>query len=693
MAVPHRKRTLLILASSKIQGEYFGDCISKILGDILDIQLQVCREKSEVAEPSYIPFEGIVLAIGSQSQTFAKKHFQTSDVVLATLDVRGTGFLNGLLQLPSGKQVIFVHRSKDSAEQAIQSLIDQGIDHITYVPYWPGCNTDIHGIDTAIYTMSSEECPAEIKNRINLGFRNLSMSTFIEILGKFNLSMNYADQYLKIQRQESVQDFRSSANTSNFPLIYLNDITQIANASGLGLLLTDHLGKIAIFNQQAQDLLKLSSSQWLGKDISILFDRFPHLFSSIGNSKKESIETVNGKTTSLSVVPLDNNSFRCAYLFRPYKANKSTTAKTKGKEYSARYTFEDMIAESPSIVQLISHSRMLAATELPLLITGESGTGKEVFAQSIHNASRRAIGPFIPVNFAALPENLVESELFGYEEGAFTGAKKTGHKGLFELANGGTMFLDEIGDASMSVQQRLLRVLEEKEVMRLGGNTFYPVDIRIIAATNQNLESKIEQGKFREDLYYRLRGFPLELPALRNHKESLPRIIEQYLLRAGSPKHFSAEAMSCIMKYPWYGNMRELKNMMDYLICLVEKDVVEEQDLPDYLRTYSPPPTKGVASTYVGSFTSQKDIQENQLLKALAYLETHGKNNGRGALASALHQQGIAITESEVRTLLKSLKAKGYISSGTTRQGSHLTESGQRYLMQTNNVQSMGSND
>jgi transcriptional regulator with PAS, ATPase and Fis domain len=185
------------------------------------------------------------------------------------------------------------------------------------------------------------------------------------------------------------------------------------------------------------------------------------------------------------------------------------------KGHNAKHNFGEIIDQSSPLIKAVELAKKFAKTGLTVLLEGESGTGKELFAQAIHNHSPRKNGPFVAINFAALPENLVESDLFGYEDGAFTGAKKGGKPGLFEEAHQGTIFLDEIGDATLNVQKKLLRVLEEREVRRVGGSTVTPIDVRVIAATNQNLEEMVQKGEFRKDLFYRICTLPVFIPSLR----------------------------------------------------------------------------------------------------------------------------------------------------------------------------------
>jgi PAS domain S-box-containing protein len=242
-------------------------------------------------------------------------------------------------------------------------------------------------------------------------------------------------------------------------------------------------------------------------------------------------------------------------------------AKKLIRHLKARYTWEDIMGSSPSMELAKEQARRAAETPATVLLRGESGTGKELFAHAIHNASPRKKGRFVRVNCAALSENLLESELFGYEEGAFTGASKGGKRGLFEEADCGTIFLDEIGDISLSLQSKLLRVLQEKEIIRVGGTRPIPVDVRIIAATNADLELKVHSRTFREDLYYRLNVIPIRIPSLREHKEDILPLAEHIIFKLNQEfgrevRKISGEALQDLRAYDWPGNVRELENVL-----------------------------------------------------------------------------------------------------------------------------------
>jgi len=253
-----------------------------------------------------------------------------------------------------------------------------------------------------------------------------------------------------------------------------------------------------------------------------------------------------------------------------------------------KYNENRLIGECRPILQLREQIRIIAPTDGWVLIVGENGTGKEMVAREIHRLSNRQNGPFIDVNCAAIPDNLIESELFGYEKGAFTGADRR-QKGKFELSDQGTIFLDEIGDMSLNTQAKILRVLQEKTLSRLGNSKPIPIDVRIIAATNKDLEEEIKTGNFRQDLYFRLNVLPIQVPALRDRREDIPLLCETFMTNyynnhGGTYRHLSPEVIIRLKEYNWPGNVRELKNLMERLSIMCTTELIQINDLPPYLR-------------------------------------------------------------------------------------------------------------
>ncbi len=254
-----------------------------------------------------------------------------------------------------------------------------------------------------------------------------------------------------------------------------------------------------------------------------------------------------------------------------------------------KHAFQNMLGNQANFLTVLQKAQRAALGTSTVLITGESGTGKELLARAIHGASDRSSKPFIAVNCSSIPEALLESELFGYEEGAFTGARRQGKLGKFELAQGGTLFLDEVGDLPLAMQPKLLRVLQERVIDRVGGSESIPVDVRIIAATNKNLTTMVETGEFREELFYRLHVIPLRLPPLRERREDIELLsshfLQKYVHLLGKQPHVISESLMTVLEnYSWPGNLRQLENAVEYMVNMARTPIITLEDAPDYLK-------------------------------------------------------------------------------------------------------------
>lgn len=293
----------------------------------------------------------------------------------------------------------------------------------------------------------------------------------------------------------------------------------------------------------------------------------------------------------------------------------------------------DIIARSPKTRRVLEMATQVAKVDSTVLITGESGSGKEVIANAIHRLSRRANGPLVKVNCGAIPENLLESELFGYEAGAFTGARKQGKPGLFELAEKGTLFLDEVGDIPLSLQVKLLRALQDHEIMRVGGVKSFPVDVRIIAATNRDLAAMVSTGAFREDLFYRLNVVALHLPPLRERREDIPLLVLSFLERINKKyrysKRFSPMVVDQFMHYSWPGNIRELENVIERLLVMTDSEEVQIGHLPQYMIQYQTAPND--APPCPANMPLSKAIEQLEIQMLTQALKTNGSTRKAAA--------------------------------------------------------------
>ncbi|APQ76102.1 sigma-54-dependent Fis family transcriptional regulator [Clostridium botulinum] len=400
------------------------------------------------------------------------------------------------------------------------------------------------------------------------------------------------DYKLYSEMKKDIKYYKSVLDVVNKVLYTINECIVVVDQNGIIIMMSECYKKF------------INCKDPEGKYVAdVIKDTMLHRVLKTGNIESGEVQKINGKQVITMRIPLkkegriigaigkimfkDVNDFYFLYgkLNKSKNTHKCYDNKSE-KNRRAKYFFKDIVGDSSESNNIKSLAKKSANTNSNVLIVGESGTGKELYAHSIHNASNRRLGPFIKINCGAIPAELLESELFGYEDGAFTGAKKGGKKGKFELANGGTIFLDEIGDMPMCMQVKLLRVIQEREVEKVGGNILKKIDVRIIAATNKNLEKLVEKNKFREDLYYRLNVIRINVPSLRERKEDI-LLISDFLVKKVSDrlgiciKGISKEAKEYLCNYNWPGNIRELENVIERSANLLDSDfVIKPKHLP-----------------------------------------------------------------------------------------------------------------
>ena len=481
-----------------------------------------------------------------------------------------------VVYIDKGNQVLLANDSEESVEDCIRNLLDFGIDHIKYIPWYPGIKE----------TKQHKKCKISVT------------------IGEIQLIPDYIQEIVDLGPR----------------VIEITSLIRICETIGPRNFYIKHI-----------------TDYYFSKIISI--------------TKK--MATLNSETEKI----------------RNILREKLTV-----KGHLASYTFQDILGISDAIIETKARAMKLSKTDLTVLIEGESGTGKELFASAIHNESLRKNGPYLAVNFSALPEELVESELFGYEEGAFTGAKKGGKLGIFEQADGGTIFLDEIGDISLRIQTKLLRVLQEKEIMPIGGAKIKKVDIRIVAATNKNLKEMVERNEFRGDLYYRLKIGYLYIPPLRVRKEDIKKLVLYFVEQKENMNICVHEDLMLLLeKYNWYGNVRELRNTIQYMLAVrsnANNLIVE--DIPDE------------------NFFQNRDEDGNlenlntdqiEVLLCIWEMKKTKSNVGRVNITQTLINEGKPATENKTRKILDELERMGLILKRRGRQGIGVTFEGQRIIL------------
>lgn len=384
-----------------------------------------------------------------------------------------------------------------------------------------------------------------------------------------------------------------------------------------GICVVDKDGYVTMMSKTYAEFLGLNREEVIGKHVTeVIENTRMHIVAMTGVPEYADVQKIRGTPMIATRIPmikdgklvgavgkvLFRNVNELNELYKKISIMEKELEHYKGefkKANKAKYSFDNIKGNSKQMQELKAFCVKAAASDSNVLLLGESGTGKELFAHAIHNASRRTYAPFVKVNCAAIPQELLESELFGYESGAFTGAKKEGKMGKFEAAQGGTIFLDEIGDLPLPMQAKLLRVLQEKEIERVGATSSEKVDVRIIAATNRDLEKLVAEGKYRSDLYYRLNVLTVNIPALRNRKEDIPVLVNALVEKISNnmDKYIakvSEKAMEYLKSYDWPGNIRELENVLERAISIIERDtIIKPEHLPSSLTGISMDKTMG----------------------------------------------------------------------------------------------------
>ena len=664
---------------------------SKKTKEIFEKQLKTYFE-DEVEIRSYSVEEGIdkkidadlIIAAKIMKDNIDKYVKKGVDLIYARRSL-SISDLKKLIDIPKGKNVLFVNNARITLNEAVSFVNEVGIDHINILPYCPGMKTP-ENFDLVVTTDEFEFIPVEVSEDeiINLGRRQISLTTIIEILTKLNLLNKNSNiliaKYIKrlVKLIKQLKENNTEINKHN------KMMNSIVNNVSDGLVFINAEEEIEFYNEEVSNIFK--DMNYFEEKIEEIYD--DNLSNILYNSQDIKYTKINGKEVVIRIdnLKIDNEVIGDIFVFKDVtkikELERNLRKRAKQKGYIAQYKFSDILGKSKKINKVIKEAKHIAKSESTVLISGESGVGKELFAQSIHNYSQRSNYPFVAINCSALPSELLESELFGYEEGAFTGARKGGKAGIFEQAHEGTIFLDEIGNVSSRVQSKLLRVIEEKEVRRVGGSKVLPVNVRIVAATNKDLQKLINKNEFREDLYYRLSVLPLHVPPIRERREDIPQLIYHFL-KVYNRKGLKVphEIMSRFYHYNWPGNIRELKNCVEYISQLAQGDEVKLGDLPYYFLKDSITENIDILKEYEKELDNHGNIDEFIfILKELYLAQELNKNVGRRKIAENAKINNLDLSSQMVRSRVNILEKMGLVDIGTGRQGTNITEDGKDFL-------------
>lgn len=584
-----------------------------------------------------------------------------------------------IIKIPPTSQILLVNYSPEMAMETLSLFRQIGLTQYDFIPVYPG-KKNIPKLDIALTPGEADKVPSFVKQIIDIGHRTLDISTLSDVAIKIDRedllrSDRFLNHFKKLKKASS-----SISTLLDRATILESRFFELLNVIDEGIIATDVNGIIFALNKKASEIFKLNPKNIGTNVLSVI--RHPSIKKAI--QKKILIDqeliNINGNYISFQVVPVKTAGDITGFLMianifeEKEKSQHKLRTQLLNKGHKARYTFESIIGVSDIIEDTKNMAKRMARSNSSILITGESGVGKELFAQAIHNASNRKNYQFVAINCAAIPDNLLESELFGYEEGAFTGAKKGGKMGMFEIAHNGTLFLDEIGEMPLQLQSRLLRVIQEREVMRIGGENIIHVNIRIIAATNKNLKQLVKEGRFRSDLYYRLNVLPLTIPPLRERGNDVLVLFEHIRNQIGATYKLSDKSKNFLLRYNWEGNLRELRNCIEYLAYL-EKETIEVNDLNKFLISNDHNVTNNLEDVNLMDCRTF-------ILKCLYDSRKELKGIGRRNILYKAREAGVFITESDVRKTLDDLSNEGLVRIQKGRAGTSLTSEGLKEVLE-----------
>ncbi|HBZ0375038.1 TPA: sigma 54-interacting transcriptional regulator [Clostridioides difficile] len=660
-----KKSVALVNDSRKDLIDFLENNLKLVFGDSININRYFINE---INDNDIINDDVILVMSVERLDKIINNILDKKKVIVVRRTFREDKIYN-LLSLPQGTNVLIVNDSDETTLATISLFYKIGVTNIRPIPYMNDNN--YKNIKIAITPGVPEKVPSFISDIFDLGHRHIDISTFIEIINLLQIDSKEIQSNLVKYSEEIISLDTGIKDKYKELFLKIEELDTILNLSKDGILFTSKDGEINTYNSKVKDILDINEDIY-GKYIEDIFvDSLKVLL-----SEKEILDKVvvfNKKYINVNKKNIYNRDEKMGTYYSLQeityikKLEQNLTKKLREKGQIAKYTFKDIKTNSPKMFECIDLAKKVSKSDLSILIRGESGTGKELIAQSIHNNSNRKNQPFIAVNCAAVPENLLESQLFGYDKGTFTGGLKDGKQGLFELANNGTIFLDEIGDMPLELQTKLLRVLQEKQIMPVGSHNVINIDVRIISATNKNLEQMIDNSQFREDLYYRLNTIPINIPPLRERKEDILIIMEDLI---NKKLVITPEAKKLIQNYMWKGNIRELQNVTSYLNIMCE-DIVLEKDLPPNLRSSD------------NKNTSLKlKYSKNDILNILEILILNKESDvgiGRGLILKALLDKNLQITEGKIKKIFEYLKKEELIICSSGRYGSKITQKGEDF--------------
>ena len=677
------KKNVAVISLDAYAGQFYAQQVQKLFGD----RIAVCSYSVRDGSVEHMPRKYDLYMVTTDAFDSLGDMHRYVPIDGEMMEIHVTlrwDVVHRLQALPAGKKVLFVNLSDKMCREAVTRLNQLGVNQLDFDLYHPGApEPDMSQYDFVITPQETRYVPAGAREIIDIGQRVCDSSTMIEAA----LRLGFEELLETPEFEQYQRDV--AANTYSFDRVFARGLRLESQFEILmeildeGIVGVNERGEVFASNHKLEEITGIPGARALQRPAAEVYPFVPFARCLAERAPQPAqVVSANGVNMNVAVAPVLRGG-ACIGAFATVQRfsdaeNRQNELRSQllHKGYRAKYTFDDVVGQSPAIRRCITILKKMSLTQLPVLLIGETGTGKELFAHAVHNASPRANGPFVAINCAAMPENLLESELFGYEEGAFTGARKGGKPGLFEFAHKGTLFLDEVEGMSTALQCKLLRVLQEREIMRVGGNRIVSVDVRIVAATNENLDKMVEEGTFRRDLYYRLNTLPVLIPPLREREGDLLLLIDHFRKGIGASFTLSPELERLLLTHQWRGNIRELRNVVEYF-SYTGSPVVGPEELPPTFH-YLPAglPEAGGAGAQPPRLADCPQEDERFVLCRLYQADREGRSLGRDAILAAAKAAGLPCSQQEVRRILSALDQAGLARVSRGRGGTRLTPAG-----------------
>lgn len=679
-------KDLGIITLKKDAGEIYAKQIRDFLGNNIKINFYSYEE----GNVTYFNEKLIILSVSLKYEEIVSLCSSDTQIIIPKLTFEKSSF-SKISKIDKNETVYVYNLSRSMALETVALIHRLGSGISNLVPCYP----KIESIpENSIILTPGEEIFIQTNGCeiIDLGYRIMDLSCIVDIAIKLNLEHLIKEDLLKKFMDKIIPTSYITEKLLITQTKLENQFDFLLSSIDEGIICVSNDGIVQFYSHVAKDILGINENEMIGKHISqyiktcnfdnIVDKEITHL---------QKLTKVNNIDINLEVRYTNINFFsgyiiKVAKFYQTEKKQAKLRSQLMNSGNVSKYTFDDIIGDSENIQNTKNIAYKMAQSNSSILIMGESGTGKELFAQSIHSSSTRREGPFVAVNCSTFQDGLLQSELFGYEEGAFTGAKKGGKIGLFELANNGTIFLDEIGEMDLGSQATLLRVIQEKQIRRVGSDKVIDVDIRIVAATNRDLKKLVCENKFRKDLFYRLNVLPLKVSPLRERNEDIFLIFDSFKKNLDINFKLSEEVVKIFKSYHWEGNIRELRNLAEYCSYL-GKNIIEVSDLPEYItesmecKNYCE--SLLMKSTNIETPKFKRSINDYIfVLRKVNEAYSNKVRIGRRKIYEYAVAEGIFLTEQQVRSILLELQDYEFIKILSGRGGSIITDKGRLFLEQ-----------